>query len=111
MAIQHAAPGEIVDVRPLAERLAATVTRTLIKTEQLEVIRLVIPAGKEIPPHKVAGPITVQCLEGRIEFEAGGKRQAMSAGDLLFLPGGERHSLTGVKDSSVLVTIQLVHKN
>lgn len=111
MAIQHAAPGEIVDVRPLTDRLASTVTRTLIKTEQLEVIRLAVPAGKEIPPHKVAGSITVQCLEGRIEFEAGGQRQAMSAGDLLFLAGGEMHSLTGVEDASVLVTIQLVDKN
>ena len=111
MATQHAAPGEIVDVRPLTNRLASTVTRTLIKTEQLEVIRLVVPAGKEIPPHKVAGQITVQCLEGRIEFEAGGKQQAMSAGDLLFLTGGEMHSLTGVEDASVLVTIQLVHKS
>ena len=111
MATPHAAPGEIVDVRPLANRLDSIVTRTLIKSEHLEVIRLVVPAGKEIPPHKVAGPITVQCLEGRIEFEAGGKRQAMSAGDLLFLTGGEMHSLVGVEDSSVLVTIQIVHKS
>jgi quercetin dioxygenase-like cupin family protein len=110
VAIQHAAPGEIVDVRPLADQIASSVTRTLIKSEGLEVIRLVVPAGKEIAPHKVAGPITVQCLEGRIEFEVAGKRQAMSAGDLLYLTGGEMHSLRGLEDSSVLVTIQLVAK-
>ena len=31
MAIQHAKPGEIVDVRPLGERLASSQTTTLVK--------------------------------------------------------------------------------
>ena len=38
----------------------------LFKTEELEVIRLVLAAGKSLPPHKVPGEITIQCLEGRI---------------------------------------------
>src|SRR6185369_16509472 len=35
-------------------------TTTLIKTETLEVIRLVIPSGKVIPRHQAHGEITVQ---------------------------------------------------
>jgi len=48
MAIPHAKPGELVDVRPLGSALAASQTATLIRAEQVEVIRLVVPAGKEI---------------------------------------------------------------
>lgn len=110
MAIQHAAPGEVIDIRPLADRLVQSVTSTLIKSERLEVIRLVVLAGKVIPPHKVAGPITVQCLEGRIEFQASGSRRPLGSGEMLYLTGDELHSLKGVEDSSVLVTIQLTPK-
>jgi quercetin dioxygenase-like cupin family protein len=107
MAIPHAAPGQVVSVRPLGEALALSVTTTLIKTERLEVIRLVLPAGKEIAEHQVAGEITVQCLEGEVEFRSGGESQALAAGELLYLRGNEPHALRGVLDSSVLVTIRL----
>lgn len=76
MAMPHAASGQIVDVRPLGDTLTRSVTTTLVKTEHLEVIRLVVPAGKEIPPHQVAGEITVQCLEGEVEFRTGGSRRS-----------------------------------
>ncbi|MCX8138792.1 MAG: cupin domain-containing protein, partial [Gemmataceae bacterium] len=78
-----------------------------IKTARLEVIRLVLPAGKEIPPHKVAGEITVHCLEGRVAFTALGRTQELAAGQMLYLPGHELPSLRGLEDASVLVTILL----
>ena len=57
--------------------------------------------------HQVAGEITVQCLEGRIAFTAGGATRELSAGQMLYLAGNEPHSLRGVEDASVLVTILL----
>jgi quercetin dioxygenase-like cupin family protein len=107
MAIPHAAPGQVIELRALGAALRSAVTTTLIKTARLEVIRLVLPAGKEIPPHKVSGEITVQCLEGRAAFTALGQTQELGAGQMLFLPGGEEHSVRGVEDASVLVTILL----
>jgi quercetin dioxygenase-like cupin family protein len=107
MAIPHAAPGEVVSVRPLASALSNAKTSTLVKTDTLEVIRLVVPAGKEVPAHRVAGEITVQCLEGRVAFTAGDATRELAAGDLLYLSGGESHSLRGIEDASVLVTILL----
>ena len=106
MAIPHAKPGEIVDLHGGHER-AATKTTTLVKTPALELIRLVLPAGKEIAEHKVAGEITVQCLEGEIEFTGGGRTQRLSAGHLLYLGGNEPHAVRAVTDASVLVTILL----
>ena len=43
MAIPHAQPGEVIDVRPLAGTLASSKTRTLIKTPHVEVIRIDTP--------------------------------------------------------------------
>ena len=110
MAIPHATPGELIDVRPLGARLTERVTTTLIKTDSLEALRLVIPAGSEIARHQVAGEITVQCLEGQVVFDAGGTDRELAAGDLLYLTGGTPHALCAVQDSSVLVTILLHHK-
>src|SRR5690242_7492076 len=105
MAIPHADSGEIVDIRPLGERLQQAVTTTLIKTDRLEVIRLVLFAGKEIAEHKAPGEITVQCLEGSVEFHCHGRSQELQAGHLLYLAAREPHALKAIADSSVLVTL------
>jgi quercetin dioxygenase-like cupin family protein len=107
MAIQHAKPGDIVDVRPLGSALATTQTTTLVRAEQVEVIRLVVPAGKDIAEHKAKGEIVMQCLEGRVGFTAFGKTQELEAGKLLYLPTGEPHSVKGVQNASLLLTILL----
>jgi len=107
MAISHAKPGEILDVRPLGSELGSTLTTTLIRAEQMEVIRLVVPRGKEIPEHKAKGEITVQCLEGRVEFSVFGKAQVLEAGKLLYLPTGEPHKVKGIESASLLLTILL----
>lgn len=109
MAIEHAQSGEIISL-PLGPALAASKTMTLVKTADLEVIRLVLPAGKEIPSHKAPGEITVQCLEGRVAFTAHGKTQELASDQMLYLSAGEPHALKGVVDSTVLVSILLTKK-
>jgi quercetin dioxygenase-like cupin family protein len=107
MAIPHAKPGEMIDIRPLGSGLASAQTTTLVRAEQIEVIRLVVPAGKEIPEHRAKGDLTVQCLEGRVAFTAAGKSQELAPGNLLYLPAGEAHSVKGIENSSVLLTVVL----
>ena len=107
MAIPHAQSGELIDVRPLGDRLATAQTSTLIKTDALEVIRLVIPAGKEFPRHQVAGEITLQCLEGRIDLRVGEFQTELNSGQLVYLRGSQEHSLRAVTDASLLLTILL----
>ena len=107
MAIQHANPGEVVDVRPLGSALASTQTKTLVRAEQVEVIRLIVPKGKQIEEHKAKGEIVVQCLEGRVAFTVFGKAENLEAGKLLYLPRGEPHSVKGVENASLLLTILL----
>ena len=88
--------GDVVSVRPLGAAVAATNKSSLFKTEALQVVRLVLPAGKEIAPHKSSGEATVQCLEGRVAFTVGENVCELTAGDLLYL--------RGIEDASLLVT-------
>ncbi|HLW68464.1 MAG TPA: cupin domain-containing protein [Gemmataceae bacterium] len=105
MAIPHAQPGEVVDIRPLGANLATTQTRTLVKGENIEVIRLIVPAGKDISEHRAKGELVVQCLEGHVDFTAMGKTQHLKAGELLYLPTGLPHTVKGIENASLLLTI------
>lgn len=111
MAIPHAKSGQIIDIRPLGDRVKRSSTTTLVKTDELEVLRLVLPAGKEIPPHQTPGEITVQCLEGTVNFTSAGQTQVLQAGQMMYLSGEELHSVTAIDDASVLVTILLKQKS
>lgn len=105
MALKHANAGERIDVRPFGETLPRQQTATLVKTNQLEIIRLVLPAGKEIPTHQVDGPIVVHCLEGAVEFTAGERPMRLEAGQLLHLEPTAPHAVKAIVNASILVTI------
>jgi quercetin dioxygenase-like cupin family protein len=109
MAMPRATQGELIDVRPLGDALRDSKSITLMRSDHLEVVRLVLPAGKHIPEHRAPGEITVQCLEGVVKFGTGAGAQLMRNGDMLFLLGGESHWLEAVENASVLVTLYLPH--
>ncbi|HBP32091.1 cupin domain-containing protein [Advenella sp. FME57] len=108
MALHHALSGELIDIRPLEEELKTTVTKTLYKSDRLEVFRMIILEGRATPAHHVSGEITVQCLEGTIEFITGETTQLMRKGDLICLAGNVNHAVKALEDASVLVTILLL---
>ena len=107
MAISHAQSGDPIDIRPLGGRLATEKNIALFKSDQLEVIRLVLLAGKVFPPHSVTGEITVQCIEGKIDVTVEGASRVLSAGEILFLAGNVSHGVVALEDSSALLTIVL----
>jgi quercetin dioxygenase-like cupin family protein len=97
------APDRILHL-PVGRTVRTAKSATLMKSAGLELIRLVIPAGKEIPPHRASGEITVQCLEGHVAFEHDGHAIDLRSGDLVHLCPQESHALKGIVDSSVLIT-------
>ena len=107
MALPHATPGQALDVRPLGERIRAQKTTALFKSRDLEVMRLVLAAGKSVPPHKVSGEITIHCLEGSLRIVLAERTVTLDAGELLFLEGEAMHGVTALTDASALVTIAL----
>jgi quercetin dioxygenase-like cupin family protein len=107
VAIPHAAPGEVIDVRPLGKDIESAQTRTLLKTNDMEVIRLVLRKGKEIATHSAPGEITVHCIEGKATLSSAGKSSELIPGMMLYLTSGEPHSVHATENSTLLVTILL----
>jgi len=95
---------DVIDVLPHELSTEGHRVVTLVKTAALEVKRLSLARGKEIPCHHAPGEITVQCVAGRVAFTAGGRTHDLGAGRMLHLPAREPHSLVGIEDSVVLVT-------
>lgn len=107
MALLHAQPGDVIDVKPLGAALSSVQSHALFKSADLEVIRLVLLAGSVMPDHAVAGEITLQCIEGRIAFSCDAGIRQLEAGQLVHMRGDEVHGLRALKDASLLLTIAL----
>jgi quercetin dioxygenase-like cupin family protein len=106
MALQHAIPGEVINAAPLGADLTDTTTRALIKTSELEIIRVVLKAGKTMAPHSVPGTVTIQCIEGHVQV-AHERVSELRPQQVLLIDGGRTHSLRALEDSSLLLTIVL----
>jgi quercetin dioxygenase-like cupin family protein len=105
MSLHHARAGEIVDLRPLGPALKGAKSSAIVKSERFEAIRMVVRAGETVPPNKVAGNITLHCLEGRVRFSLERTVLELGAGEWVYLDRGEIHSVEGMEDASLLLTI------
>lgn len=109
MAIRHAKPGEVVDLQQFGGELKHARTTAIVKSSSFEAVHLVVHAGDSIPPHKVEGAITLHCLEGRIELGFSDTTLELRANQWIYLNGGVTHSVRGVVDSAILLTILFRH--
>ena len=106
MALPHASSGQVIDLKPTAgDGLSQFSSIALAKTDELELIRMVMPKGKTMPEHHVPGEITLLCLQGQLAVDAHGGVQLLGAGQMLYLHGGQAHALEAREDSVVLLTI------
>jgi len=105
MAVHHAKRERSVDLRPLGEELRDARTTAIVKSESFEAVRLIVRAGAEIPAHQVSGAITLHCLEGRVLLGLAESALELCASQWVYLDGGAGHSVKGIEDSSLLLTI------
>jgi quercetin dioxygenase-like cupin family protein len=110
MAIPHAAPGEVIELRPQGPTIDSDQTRTLFKTGSLEVIRLVLHQGKHIATHIAPGELTLQCLTGQATIGLTDRSCDLAAGTILYLAAGQPHSVQATDDTTLLLTIALPAK-
>jgi quercetin dioxygenase-like cupin family protein len=103
--LHHAVSGEVIDIRPLGERLPQSESVALVRTTEFEVMRLVLSAGKSVPEHHVPGELTVQCLEGTVEMQAHGRQLMLQPGQLVYLSGNAPYALYALENASLLVTM------
>ena len=105
MSLPHATSGDVISVTPLAEALQAAVSTAIVRTPHFELIRSVLHKGRSVPEHKVDGELTIQCIEGRLDVHAHGRKIPLGPGEVLFLEGGTPHSVEAAEDSSALLTL------
>lgn len=107
MALPHAQALDVISVAPLGAKLQKAVSTSLIKTDRLQLLHLVLPAHKDQPEHHVDEECTIHCLEGAVEIAWPGGVRHLGPGNLVVLPAKERHSLRARTDCAVLVTLLL----
>jgi quercetin dioxygenase-like cupin family protein len=107
MALPHALPGQPVDIRPLGDALAHSASHAILKTHALELMRIVLRHGQELPPHAVYGECTLLCIEGAVQVEQAGSVCELRADQVVLLPARGEHAVRALEDSSLLLTVQL----
>jgi quercetin dioxygenase-like cupin family protein len=107
MALPHAQLLDVIGVRPLGDALIDAFSTSLIKTERLQLLHLVLPARQDQPEHHVDDECCIHCLEGHVDVVMPGGTRSLSAGDLIVLPARQRHALSARIDSAVLMTLML----
>jgi quercetin dioxygenase-like cupin family protein len=107
MSLPHANSGDLINIAPLGDKFEGAVSHAFLKTEHIELMRLVLPAGKSMPEHWVEGEVTLQCLEGAFELEAHGRRQPVRVGEMVYLGPRVPHALHARENTSVLMTVLL----
>lgn len=107
MALPHAQQLDVINVEPLGPRLRAAVSTSLIKTDRVQLLHLVLQEHQDQPEHHVDDECTIHCLEGVVELVMPGGVRHLRPGNVVVLPAGQKHSLRARTDCAVLVTLLL----
>jgi len=78
---------------------------TIYKSDTMRIVLIGLHEGAEMKTHTAPGNISVQCLEGQINFTAEGKTAELTAGKMIALKTGIPHSVKAVKESVFLLTM------
>lgn len=105
MALKHATSGEIVEIAPLGSAIDENRSTAIVRDDCIEVMRLVLRAGRSVSEHRVDGPMTIHCLEGDLEVFAHNEAKRLGPQQLMYLAGNVSHTLHALTDTSVLVTV------
>ncbi len=78
---------------------------TLVKQPVFRVVLVALRGGAEVAAHEAESPVTVQAIEGRLAIRAGSEDFVLTAGQLLVLRPGLRHTLRALDESAFLLTL------
>ena len=78
---------------------------TLAKNEHVRIVLAVLAKGEALQEHGTQGQITVAVVQGAIRFDALNERVRLTAGALLTLRPGIRHSVEALEESALVITV------
>ena len=107
MALPHAKHLDVINVGPMGEKLHGQVSTSLIKTDRIQLLHMVLAPHQDQPQHHVDDECTIHCLEGEVELVMGSGVKRLRAGNVVVLPAKEQHALRARVESAVLVTLLL----
>lgn len=105
MALKHAQLLDVIDLHATDEDQCGTFSRSLLKTDHLQIMQLVLGAGEQLPEHHVAGEITIQCLTGKVRVVLPSRTCEITTGQLIALPAGKQHAVHAQSNATLLVTL------
>jgi quercetin dioxygenase-like cupin family protein len=105
MALHHAAPLDVISLKPQALTRESERSHSLLRTDDFQLIHIALGPGDAMPEHTVAGPLTLQCLEGEAEVVTPRGTCGLKAGELVMLPGGEPHAVRSAGGGMLLLTL------
>ncbi len=79
----------------------------LMETATSKEIRIVFVADQQMKEHQTPHPITVEMVEGNLDFGVEGKVLQLERGDILSLDGGVPHDLRAKSKCIVRLTLSL----
>ncbi|GGH15193.1 hypothetical protein GCM10011418_16720 [Sphingobacterium alkalisoli] len=77
----------------------------LFKSDTMRIMLMGLHKNAELKPHKANGVISVQVLEGGIEFTAGNQSVQLGKGQMITLRDNVMHSVKAATDSFFLLTV------
>ena len=107
MALPHAQLMDIINVAPLGDQLRGTVSTSLIKTDRVQLLHLVLAPHQDQPQHHVDDECIIHCLEGDVEVVTGSGVRRLGPGNVVVLAAKQRHGLRARVESAVLLTLLL----
>jgi quercetin dioxygenase-like cupin family protein len=107
MALPHAQLLDVINVGPLGDQLSGTVSTSLIKTDRIQLLHMVLAPHQDQPMHHVDDECTIHCLEGAVDVIMGVGVRQLRPGNVIVLPAKEQHALKAREESAVLVTLLL----
>lgn len=83
---------------------------TIFKSDRMRIVLLGLRANAELKPHKANGVISVQVIQGKIEFGTDDERCTLENGQMLALHENIMHSVKALEDSFFLLTLAMREK-
>ncbi len=78
---------------------------SLVKGDGINVALMMLKKGAKLQEHHTRAPLTVQVIDGRVNFIANGKTQAVTAGTIVALDRAIEHSIEALEESALVLTV------